>query len=133
MPGLPAGGVDQDVLGLDVPVDHVALVGDPESLGDLEAVGQSLGCIEGADPRDPLLEGFPLDVLEHDVGPALVLAGEHDRLTPPQAGRELAEQLPLARFQLIRRSGHAPFLSHPGEVLAEITAFLARHAPEEAS
>ncbi len=33
-----------------------------------------------------------------------------------------------ARFKLVERSGHAPFLSHPGEVLAEVTGFLARHA-----
>jgi len=73
------------------------------------------------------------DALPQITLPALVVAGEHDRLTPPQAGRELAARLPLARFQLIGRSGHAPFLSHPGEVLAELTAFLSRHAPAEAS
>jgi pimeloyl-[acyl-carrier protein] methyl ester esterase len=64
--------------------------------------------------------------------PALVVAGEHDRLTPPEAGRELALRLPLARFHLIGRSGHAPFLSHPDAVLVEVAAFLSRHALAEA-
>ena len=63
--------------------------------------------------------------------PALVIAGEHDRLTPPDAGRALAAQLPSARFQLVERSGHAPFLSHPQPVLAEVLGFLARHPGEE--
>jgi len=60
--------------------------------------------------------------------PTLVIAGEHDRLTPPGAGRELATQLPMARFRLVERSGHAPFLSHADEVLAEVLGFLSRHA-----
>ena len=44
-------------------------------------------------------------------------AGDRGRARPADAarpaGRELAARLPAARFQLIERSGHAPFLSHP--------------------
>jgi pimeloyl-[acyl-carrier protein] methyl ester esterase len=65
--------------------------------------------------------------------PTLVIAGEHDRLTPPGAGRELAMRLPSARFVLVPRCGHAPFLSHPGAVSAEVTRFLARHPSGEAA
>lgn len=68
------------------------------------------------------------DVLPRITLPALVIAGEHDRLTPPAAGRALAMQLPAARLCMIERSGHAPFLSHPDQVLAEVQGFLARHA-----
>jgi len=73
------------------------------------------------------------DALPHITLPALVVAGEHDRLTPPRAGHELAARLPAARFHRIGRSGHAPFLSHPAEVLAEVSAFLSRHPPAEAA
>jgi pimeloyl-[acyl-carrier protein] methyl ester esterase len=59
--------------------------------------------------------------------PTLVFAGEHDRLTPAAAGRELAGSLPAARFCLVERSGHAPFLSHPDTVANEVRDFLARH------
>lgn len=59
--------------------------------------------------------------------PALVMAGEHDRITPPDAGRALATGLPLARFRLLERCGHAPFLSHPESVLSEVRGFLQRH------
>lgn len=58
--------------------------------------------------------------------PALVIAGAYDRLTPPEAGRELAIALPSARYGLIDRAGHAPFLSHPDSVLREVLPFLAR-------
>jgi pimeloyl-[acyl-carrier protein] methyl ester esterase len=65
--------------------------------------------------------------------PALVVAGEHDRLTPPEAGRAIATAMPSARFRLIERSGHAPFLSHAEEVVAEVRGFLARHPGEAAA
>jgi pimeloyl-[acyl-carrier protein] methyl ester esterase len=44
--------------------------------------------------------------------PALVVAGQYDRITPPDASRALARQLPAARYLELRRAGHAPFLSH---------------------
>ena len=56
--------------------------------------------------------------------PALVLSGQHDRVTPPAAGRWLAESLPTARYQQIARAGHAPLLSHADEVVAVISEFL---------
>jgi pimeloyl-[acyl-carrier protein] methyl ester esterase len=85
---------------------------------DERALEAGLRVLRDADLRDELPR----------VGlPALVIAGEHDRLTPPAAARALAVGLPSARFRLIERSGHAPFLSHPAEVLAEIRGFLARH------
>jgi malonyl-CoA O-methyltransferase len=64
------------------------------------------------------------DALGAIACPALVLAGAHDRLTPPAAGRELAARLPAARYVEIARCGHAPFLSHPDEVLAQVQDFL---------
>jgi pimeloyl-[acyl-carrier protein] methyl ester esterase len=66
------------------------------------------------------------DALPRIVQPALVIAGEHDRLTPPAAGRELAATLPSARLRVIERCGHAPFLSHAEPVIGEVRGFLAR-------
>ena len=43
---------------------------------------------------------------------ALVISGQYDRVTPPGAGKALAESLPNAQHLEIRRAGHAPFLSH---------------------
>ena len=92
---------------------RLTLHGEP----DARALAAGLAVLRGADLR----EALPRLVL-----PALVIAGAHDRLTPPEAGRELAARLPGARFRLVGRSGHAPFLSHAEEVLAELGGFLAR-------
>jgi len=58
------------------------------------------------------------------VTPALIIAGERDRLTPPEAGAALALMLPAASFRLIRRAAHAPFLSHAAEVLGAVEHFV---------
>jgi pimeloyl-[acyl-carrier protein] methyl ester esterase len=91
---------------------------------DQRALATGLDVLRTADLRDAL----PRMTL-----PALVVAGEHDRLTPPGAGRELAMRLPMARFRCVEHCAHAPFLSHPDEVLAEVRGFLARHADGVAS
>jgi len=60
------------------------------------------------------------------AAPTLVFAGQYDRVTPPEAGRYVAEQLPNARYRLIERAGHAPFISHRSEFVVELERFLAR-------
>jgi len=84
----------------------------------------------GAAQPDALAAGLAL--LEHndlralarriDV-PALVIAGQYDRVTPPQASEALARLLPQAQLLQIRRAGHAPFISHPEQVVARLLAF----------
>ena len=56
--------------------------------------------------------------------PTLVVAGGRDTLTPPAAGRWLANAIPGAQFQEIAGSAHAPFLSHRDEFLAALEHFL---------
>jgi len=45
--------------------------------------------------------------------PALLIAGERDKLTPPEASFYMAETMPGARVMEIEGAAHAPFLSHP--------------------
>jgi pimeloyl-[acyl-carrier protein] methyl ester esterase len=56
--------------------------------------------------------------------PALVIAGQYDRVTLPAASRALAEALPDARYVEFRRAAHAPFLSHTEEFATLVTRFL---------
>ena len=56
--------------------------------------------------------------------PTLVIAGERDTLTPPQASQYLAAQLPDARLAAIKGAAHAPFLSHPEEFMEHLVGFL---------
>jgi pimeloyl-[acyl-carrier protein] methyl ester esterase len=62
--------------------------------------------------------------LSHVKAPALVIAGQHDRITPPAASRALADALPDATYVEMRRAAHAPFLSHRAEFAALVGQFL---------
>ncbi len=55
---------------------------------------------------------------------ALVIAGERDKLTPPQASHYLAQRLPNARLVEIKGAAHAPFLSHPKIFIQHLKRFL---------
>jgi pimeloyl-[acyl-carrier protein] methyl ester esterase len=80
-----------------------------------EALARGLELLRDTDLR-PLLEGI--------AQPALVIAGQYDRVTHPAASQALAEALPDARYVEIRRAAHAPFLSHLPQVSALVTEFL---------
>jgi pimeloyl-[acyl-carrier protein] methyl ester esterase len=56
--------------------------------------------------------------------PALVVCGERDTLTPPQASHYLAAQIPNAQLVTIKGAAHAPFLSHPDEFMEHLMSFL---------
>jgi pimeloyl-[acyl-carrier protein] methyl ester esterase len=71
------------------------------------------------------LEGSDLRALSTGIeAPALVIAGQHDRVTPPAAGEALARLLPRARLLSIARAAHAPFLSHTELVANEVRTSL---------
>jgi pimeloyl-[acyl-carrier protein] methyl ester esterase len=55
--------------------------------------------------------------------PALVIGGDRDTMTPIAAARWLAGQLPHATLVAIPGAAHAPFLSHPEDVVAALDAF----------
>jgi pimeloyl-[acyl-carrier protein] methyl ester esterase len=57
--------------------------------------------------------------------PALVMAGQRDRVIRAVASRKLARALPQARYVEIAGAAHAPFLSHPVQFLHHLQGFLA--------
>ncbi len=56
--------------------------------------------------------------------PALVVAGQRDRIVRPSAVRALAHALPDARYLELAGAAHAPFLSHPVQFARELSGFL---------
>lgn len=63
--------------------------------------------------------------------PALVVVGEHDRVTPAASGIELAAALPAGRFMLLRGAGHIAMMERPVELDREIRAFTRTVIPTE--
>ncbi|GAC1456805.1 MAG: pimeloyl-ACP methyl ester esterase BioH [Steroidobacteraceae bacterium] len=56
--------------------------------------------------------------------PALVIAGQADRITRAAAARALAARLEGARYVEFPGAAHAPFLSHPARFAAMLSGFL---------
>lgn len=81
----------------------------------LAALACDLDLLRDTDLR-PLLAGIKF--------PALVIAGQYDRVTHPAASQALADHLANARYVEIRRAAHAPFLSHLPQLSALIADFL---------
>ena len=63
--------------------------------------------------------------------PALILSGDEDPVAPPVCGRQLAQAMPHARFELMTQCGHLPSLEQPLRAAALFHAFLGEHAPCE--
>ncbi|MDY0021888.1 pimeloyl-ACP methyl ester esterase BioH [Arenimonas caeni] len=77
-----------------------------------------------------LLEGTDLrDALPALAMPSLWLAGRRDRLVSPEAMQAAAALSPRARFHEVARAGHAPFLTHAGDVASALRAFAAECPP----
>jgi len=60
--------------------------------------------------------------------PALILAGEHDPVSPAAAARRLAAALPQATLEVFPGVGHGTFRQAPGPALTAVRQFLARLA-----
>ncbi|HEX5755683.1 MAG TPA: pimeloyl-ACP methyl ester esterase BioH [Arenimonas sp.] len=58
--------------------------------------------------------------------PSLWLAGRRDRLVSPLAMQAAAALAPAAQFVEFGSGGHAPFITHPGEVAEALVAFSER-------
>src|SRR5207248_1511319 len=55
--------------------------------------------------------------------PAIVLVGEHDRVTPPAGAVALTAALPEGRLVVIPDAGHIPMLETPEPVVRELRGF----------
>lgn len=56
--------------------------------------------------------------------PTLVLVGAEDRMTPPRAGRELAERIPGAACVEIDEAGHMMMVEQPEATLNALRKFM---------
>ncbi len=82
---------------------------------DMAALRGGLDILRDADLRGEL---------QHISQPTLVIAGERDKLTPPEASYYLAQAMPSARVVEVAGAAHAPFLSHPEIFVEQVKSFL---------
>lgn len=61
--------------------------------------------------------------------PTLVIAGEHDAITPPDTARAMADALPDARLAIVQGAGHLANLENPDAFNAALHDFLEELAP----
>ncbi len=72
----------------------------------------------------PLWEQHFATRLHEIPHPTLIMWGEHDRLFPPQVGRDLQAAIPRSRLIVIPDSGHIPQWEQPETVNRHLRAFL---------
>lgn len=63
------------------------------------------------------------DKLRNVIQPALLLHGENDVITHPDAARWMKQRLRNSELLMLPACGHAPFLSYPDEFLASMVQF----------
>jgi pimeloyl-ACP methyl ester carboxylesterase len=69
-------------------------------------------------------------VLLPNIGvPALVITSAEDTLIPPDATREMAEDIPNTDFEIIEGAGHLSNFEAPGEFNALLRRFIERVGP----
>lgn len=82
---------------------------------DMAALRGGLGILRDADQRAEL---------QSVKQPILIIAGERDKLTPPQASHYMAQAMSAARMVEVKGAAHAPFLSHPEIFVEHLKSFL---------
>jgi pimeloyl-[acyl-carrier protein] methyl ester esterase len=82
---------------------------------DMSALRGGLEMLRDADQRPEVAD------IEQQT---LVVAGQRDKLTPPEASRYLAQVIPNSRLVEIEGAAHTPFLSHPDIFIEHVKSFL---------
>jgi len=55
--------------------------------------------------------------------PTLIVWGENDKITPLDEGKLIARTIPGAKIEIIKNTGHFPFLEKPEEFIRLIREF----------
>ncbi|GGO20503.1 hypothetical protein GCM10011576_37880 [Micromonospora parathelypteridis] len=70
-------GLDDQVVGFDVTVDHAGVMGCLQGASGLRGDRHRLGHVQPADLGDPLRQGLSLHTLHHDVGEVRLTGAGH--------------------------------------------------------
>ena len=64
------------------------------------------------------------DLLAAIRAPALIIAGERDRLTPSENAREMAAAMPAARLELLPGASHFGLIEYPDQIVGAVERYL---------
>jgi pimeloyl-ACP methyl ester carboxylesterase len=96
---------------------------------DPELVAELAACLDRP-AFVPALTAMVSEPLSGRLGaldiPTLIIWGEHDRVTPPRDGRQLADELPRAELVTVPEAGHLAMIERPELVDDLIESFLSR-------
>jgi pimeloyl-ACP methyl ester carboxylesterase len=56
--------------------------------------------------------------------PVLILVGEEDTITPPEAAKQMHEKIRNSRLSVIAQAGHLSNMERPDEFNRELSSFL---------
>ncbi|WP_420479302.1 alpha/beta fold hydrolase [Brevundimonas sp. FT23028] len=115
-------GIGDRLLGSYLAPDHVA---DPDMAGRVKAMTRRLGA-EVFIRQSSLIREDGAAALRAFAGPALVLCGEVDRITPPEGHREMAALLPNAELVIAPGCGHLTPIEAPGLVSGALARWMER-------
>jgi pimeloyl-ACP methyl ester carboxylesterase len=115
-------GIGDRLLGTYLAPDHVA---NPEMAGRVKAMTQRLGA-EVFIRQSGLMREDGEAALRAFGGPALVLCGEVDRITPPAGHHEMAALLPDAELVIAPGCGHLTPIEAPELVSAALARWMER-------
>ena len=76
--------------------------------------------------QDPFFAALDERLIEYRSieTPALIIAGEEDRVMAPKFQKKIASILPNSRFELIRDAGHVVYLEKPEEFFGLVLPFM---------
>lgn len=104
------------------------LVGSKAAPGAVEAAREVMAQVRPrgyAQAARMLSAGNVFDELDGYDGPALVVCGSEDQITPPADNERVAQALKRAQFALIDGIGHVPYVEAPERFNAVVDGFLA--------
>jgi pimeloyl-ACP methyl ester carboxylesterase len=95
----------------------------PEAVAHVVALAGRAESHVWTDGLAGLMEMNLREAVGHVSVPALVVVGEHDRVTPPAAAVELAGELPHGALAVLEGAGHMAMLERPRELNERLRAF----------
>lgn len=104
-----------------------SMMGDPDNAAAYEALVASMAALRKESYIRTVVasvEDDPAPLLDDVRVPTLVLAGEKDRLAPPDLAREIAARIDGARLEIIPGAGHLSNIEAPGMFNTVLLSFL---------